>query len=48
MAARAGQALRGQRFANEQNRRGPALASPNWACKGPVQACLQGYVLGTT
>ncbi len=37
-AARAGPVLRGQRFANEQILRGPALASR----KGPVQACLQG------
>ncbi len=35
--ARAGPVLRGQRFANEQIIRGPALA----ARKGPVQACLQ-------
>ncbi len=34
----AGPVLRGQRFANEQILRGPALA----ARKGPVQACLQG------
>ncbi len=39
MAAPAGPVLRGQRFANEQILRGPALA----ARKGPVQACLQGW-----
>ncbi len=38
-AARAGPVLKGQRFANEQILRGPALA----ACKGPVQACLQEH-----
>ncbi len=32
MAARAGPALKGQRFANEQILRGPALA----ACWGPL------------
>ncbi len=36
--AHPGAVLRGQRFANEQILRGPALA----ARKGPVQACLQG------
>ncbi len=41
-AARAGPVVRGQRFANEQILRGPALA----ACKGPVQACLQGMQCG--
>ncbi len=35
--AHAGPVLSGQRFANEQILRGPALA----ARKGPVQACLQ-------
>ncbi len=47
-AARAGPVLRGQRFANEQIIRGPALA----AHKGPVQACLQGndriFIFGLT
>ncbi len=44
-AAHAGPALRGQRFANEQILRGPALAALRLALsKGPPQACLQGLL----
>ncbi len=41
--ALAGPVLRGQRFANEQIL-GPSAGSPKWACKWPVQACLQSTV----